>query len=183
MKIGFDLDGVIINTYDVMEDRLYREFGVHFPKETHDQFKFDIPGVDWMEIQRVIDDCMINDMLTAEPLNNSIEFLEELYYTTKKPLFFITARPSTSKDGTEKWLKKHLKDIPFCLFLTGNGHKNFYIEVNSLQYFVDDRFKTCMEVSPIVKKVFLFDSPWNQRPITKSNVVRIKNLDEIFIEG
>jgi len=178
--IAFDLDGVIVDTYEVMRKRLLEKFGVNFPKETHTSFNFDIPDVDPKEIQKCIDDIMVHDTISAKPLGNSIEVLKKIYYDYNLPIVIITARPHISKDNTVAWLKRYLEDTPFKLFVTQNGKKNFYIAVNNIRFFVDDRYKTCHEVSPIVEKVFLFDSPWNQRTIKEKNIIRIKKLNEVF---
>ena len=178
-RIAFDLDQVVINTYNIIADGLYKHFGLYFPEEEHHEFNFDIPNVDWIVIDKVITDILMQENDNALPLNNSIQYLKEIYAITKRSLIFITSRSDVTWNVTNKWIWKYL-DEPYKLLFTNHKSKVEYLIENRIDYFVDDRYKTAIECSPYLKKMFLYDQTWNRnRPVPK-NVIRIKNLQDIL---
>jgi uncharacterized HAD superfamily protein len=47
------------------------------------------------------------------------------------------------------------------------------------EVFIEDNLEECEVLSNHCKKVFLFDHPWNRRPVKGKNIIRVKNWHEI----
>lgn len=180
MKIAFDFDGVICNSYDVFRGHFYDVYGYDMGSaEEHHCFKFNIPYEDyWKEIPVAI--TRYQHIMPG--IQDSINTLIAYYEQIKTPIHIITARePSQAvMQVTHKWLKKHLK-VPYtCDFLSSSKAKKDFILQHEIQYFVDDRRKTCINLSEVVDYCFMFKQPWNDQKYRNDklpeNVLRIGSI-------
>ena len=158
-RIGLDIDEVLAN-FVKQYDKHYKtgipsawNFDKHMPdrlkKHSKDK-KF------WMDIEPHI----TGDQIPFEPA------------------VYITARPVDSS-VTEEWLKKHNFPVaPVITVKPGQSKLKVAMEHN-VEVFVDDNYKTFVELNNNGILCFLMDAPHNQR-YTQAGHLRIKNLKEIL---
>lgn len=181
MKIAYDLDGVVIDTYELIRQCLLDEYGINFKKEEHKQYRFEIPGVSDLEAHRVIADYLQIHWPKAKPIPGSLWAIKQIHRITKEKPIFITARALDTFSTTNQWLTKHLGiGVPFTIHMTTFDPKHKIVESIGVDWFVEDRYKEANECAPFVKKMFLYNSPWNEnRALLYNNIQRINNLNDI----
>jgi uncharacterized HAD superfamily protein len=180
-RVAFDLDDVVIDSYEEMVAGLRRKFGVHFPKREHKSYHFDVPGIPDEEVADCIQKTMAADTLHCEPIPGAIEMLRRVHELTIRPLQFVTARPEEARQITVDWLAANLPGVPFDLRMTDLKPKTDVLAELGVDVFVDDRYRTAHEVADVVVLSVLVNRPWNlRRPTTKPNVVRIEDVGEVF---
>jgi len=178
IKIAFDLDGVVIDTFSLLR-QLFIDHWSH-DINPHKRFEFTVPGRTEEEVSNLWYNNLEDITYNSLPLNNSILYLTQIY-NNKLPLVFITARNKKKlTDCTEAWLAKYLGDIPFKVFYIKDKYKVKVLKALKIQYFVDDRFRTVNQVAPHIKKAYLFNHSWNLgRRAKHPNIERITSLGKI----
>lgn len=190
MKLGFDLDEVVINLADVFENHLKEEYNIDWPIECFKEFNFDdcvfLDNEEKNEAIRRDMRLIANNhdfQFTAEPAEGAAETLHKLKHQGHE-LFLITSRPKTNRHKTFLWLRKH--KIPFdSLHVLGCSTKKGKVGARlKLDMYVDDLYKHLENMLKHKlrwrKGLLLFDKPWNQRPIDGSIYKRVHNWQEIL---
>lgn len=184
MRVGIDIDGVVADFNNGYRDLVHKltdfrmpEVSATFP-HTWDYDK--ALGMDPKDISacwnfiRASDDFWLN----LAPLEGAMSLLDGLSWLPKKhDMYFITSRPGrTSKDQTERWLKKYGFEGQFPTVLI-SSRKGTAAAALNLTHYIDDRDRNCEDVvreSPTTK-TFLLAAAYNQ-PV--EGTTRIQTLTE-----
>jgi uncharacterized HAD superfamily protein len=190
MRLGFDLDEVVVDLAKEIEKYLELNYGILWPIECFAHFdislcKFDDDVVLNERIQKDLLEHIYDPdfQFQAQPSENAREVLQKFKKTGHK-LYFITSRPKQNQPMTFKWLRQN--DIPFDgLEVIGkNEPKGPYGRRLYLDMYVDDLVVHLDSMLKYKKKwrkgLLLFDKPWNNAPINESYYKRIKNWQEIL---
>lgn len=190
MRLGFDLDEVVVDLITQFKQHLELTFGLDW---SYDCFvNYNLVDCVFHHDEdlntRIIEDMLLmaNDaefQFVAEPLAGAQNALQHLKRAGHK-LFYITSRPVQNQPLTFKWLRKY--DIPFDgLEVVGHDQpKGLYGRKLQLDMFVDDLHKH-LESMWLYKKrwrkgLLLFDKPWNSAYIDSSRFKRVHNWKEIL---
>ncbi len=173
-EIGFDLDGVIAATGETFLRLACQDFGhCSFSLEDIKDFEVeDCLGIPKDHVEQLFYIIMKNSLQTGlQPMEGAVEVISQL--ASQAPVTIITARPLTQP--VTDWLDHFFPDETcqnIKLVATGDHNdKTRYIKEHNLQYFVDDRVETCLQlaaetdITPIV-----FNQPWNRNRHTLANV-------------
>lgn len=190
MRLGFDLDEVVVCLNKRVEEYLASTYGIdwsvqsltssfyddavfHADKETNKEILADIiPLLDDPDFQA-----------PCEPVPGAVKALQDLKKHGHK-LFFISARPPENRDKTIAWLKKH--KIKFDEVATVGHHtdKGIYGRKFKLDMYVDDLPKHLESMSKYKsswrKGLLLFDNPWNNDAIDANKYTRVYSWKEII---
>jgi len=190
MRLGFDLDEVVVDLAAEFEKYLEYTYGIKWTKDCFVRFNFEnyIFSDDKNFNARIIKDMLrvANDadfQFKAEPIEGAQKVLQKLKRCGHK-LYFITSRPKQNQPFTFKWLRQY--DIPFDgLRVIGHSEpKGLYGLRLNLDMFVDDLEKH-LESMWVYKKrwrkgLLLMDRPWNTMSIDGSKFKRVHNWKEIL---
>ena len=183
MRLGFDLDEVVVDLTSEMENYIRDNYGIDWPKECFINYSFNKCRFHEDEElnNRIIEGMLVvaNDssfQSKAEPVEGSVEVLQKLKRVGHK-IFFISSRPKQNQPKTFRWLRNY--DVPFDgLVLMGHEHeKGFLGRKLDLDMYVDDlpkhlesmyRFKKNWR-----KSLLLLDKPWNITPIDSTKYKRV----------
>ncbi|MEX0933962.1 MAG: hypothetical protein WD003_01740 [Candidatus Paceibacterota bacterium] len=123
------------------------------------------------------------------PISGAVVAIDALKDTHE--LHIITARPSSAKEVSVRWLEKHFPNT----FKSVHFTKHYYNETSKskgdicreldISIFIDDAPHNVDDVAPVVEKVFLMHSPWNKEYTpAHTNVARVHSWKEIreFLE-
>jgi len=183
MRLGFDLDEVVVNLADGLSEHIKGNYGVDCSIENFVNYG--------LEDAKFSDDKEFNDRIIHEtlqivvdpvfqssckPIEGAPETLRELKRSGHE-LFFISARPLANKKATLKWMNKY--DIPFdsVKLIDRKENKGWYGASLQLDMFVDDleqhlismwRFKDRWR-----KGLLLYDSPWNANYVAGEKFKRV----------
>lgn len=190
MRLGFDLDEVVVDLVTEMENYLGVNYGLEWT--IHDFVKFDImecnfhyePEVNG-RIQKDLK-TMANDadfQFAAKPYPEAQKALQLLRKAGHK-IVFITSRPKQNQPLTFRWLRQH--DIPFDV-LEVIGHdepKGPYGLKYKLDMYVDDCLPHLESMWQYKKRwrkgLLLLDKPWNTEFVDKTKYLRVQNWREIL---
>lgn len=165
-SIGFDIDGVVADTTEAFIRVLDQKYGISGITAA-DIVEFDV--CQCLDINPEIVEgafaVLLTDPIAAEmrPLPGAVSVLQRL--GRQAPLTFITARPQ--RQPIADWLSHILGRETFqhCNLIAMGDHddKARHIRKAGLDYFIDDRYETCVEletqadITPLV-----FTQPWNE---------------------
>ena len=185
-EIGFDMDSVLNEMGDDLGRHLAKEFGVSLddlraPDETGvRRFHFSHPSISHTaiadEVMRYVREESIN--LEATPYMRLVT--RYVYEITKVPILVVTCRPASAVSSTYNWLKNNL-DVPFmCCMVDGHRDKAAILEAVRCKMFVDDRYRTCMEIADAGMLPVVYDRPWNIGRDTYKGAVHAADLRDIL---
>jgi uncharacterized HAD superfamily protein len=183
MRLGFDVDGIVADMYQLMVDTVNEKYGLSLSiddmtEEAIEKNKF----VDDKIFNKEIIDTMFNEVIRDEkaitkikPYDDSINFLKILKKQGHK-LYFITARYVRQRDVTFDWFMTH--DIPFDgLYVIGSAEKGIFGKDLHLDFFIDDYLHNLDSMYKFKKfwshGIAIFDRPWNK----KIKVENYKNIN------
>ncbi len=176
--IAFDLDGVIINIFPEFRKLFLKYF--HHDIVPQKKFDFNIPKkiANQLEVKRLWQSHLKEMTYNSNLIQGSLEINRFQKYGK---LIFITARPEGTQGYLREYLNGKLGHDNFEIVIDNSRSKLDSIKKYNLNYFVDDRFRTCLEIAPYVGKVLLFDRMWNQRRESRiKNIKRVYTMDDVI---
>ena len=191
MRLGFDLDEVVVDLTSEFEKHLELNYGIVWPMDCFVYYDFvQCVFYEDEELNNIIEKEMLkvaNDpdfQFEAEPFDDARDALQKLKRAGHK-IYFITSRPTQNQPLTFRWLRKY--DIPFD-GLRVIGHKEpkgFHGMQLKLDMFVDDLEKHLESMLVYKKKwrkgLLLLDKPWNHDYyIDVTRYTRVKTWKEIL---
>lgn len=183
MKLAFDLHGVIINLMPQMQ-RWFIENRGFDPKGTEEaksRFDFSLPeGYDPRQVGIDIARSINAYEHDAEEMPGSIKALRNFYAKGYEILIVTAAAPSTMQANID-WLNAHLKR-PYVIDRVDTSiGKLAKLQELGVTHYVDDRFRTCNELSDHLDFIYLYNAKCNMgREIQKPNVLRVFDLKEVI---
>lgn len=193
LRIGVDLDGIVINPYKIICQKLKEKLGVEI-----DPFK----GIrsyyltKWPEIAELPDGPkIVLDLFTdpeiyllAEPVTNAIPVLNALRNQGHQ-ILFITARNHNFRGLTEFWFEQHGLAWAKAQTLFQNTEKDDranwkaqIAETHNLHILIDDHAPTMKSVT--TKSMFvkiLISYPWNKEEDVGAPSIFVNGWEEIFL--
>jgi uncharacterized HAD superfamily protein len=184
MKIGIDLDDVIVDFFPSFINFYNKKYGKNFKFEDIKSFYMWEIGIgkDKQEIIKLVDEFYDSNDFDNMPLISDVKFAFNNFSNDK--LFIITSRPVRFKEKTDYFLKKHFPSISFEIIYS-NGlqirgeNKAEICRRLGLNYFIEDNFHYVNEFDFNRIKVFLINKPWN-KDFVNSNLIRVDNWKEIL---
>lgn len=180
MRIGIDVDGVLMDFVSAFRDTAQRLFGKEFPSFSSD-WDFSNWGLSKAEYGRLWERVKQSEnwfLFNERPFGFSIESLSLL---KRHELYFVTTRSQTVGEPillqTQKQL--HMLGVQFPTVLV-RADKGRVASGLQLDIFVDDyveNLKMIEEQSPITK-LFLVNQTYNEYLPVPSNWTRVKNLKD-----
>jgi phosphoglycolate phosphatase-like HAD superfamily hydrolase len=179
--IAFDFDGVICDAYNIFRGHYFDMFGHNMePEDEHERFEFDIvnnPHFEdwwWKEIPVAI----AQYQHVAPPTPGSVEALRAFYIKYGEVVIITAREPSDAvMQVTKLWCDK-VFDFPYEIHFVASSHEKKKEMLRlGIRHYVDDRFKTAVNLSEILHTSFLFNRPWNgNRLHGMDNIKRVDTL-------
>lgn len=189
MKLGFDLDEVVVALCDVLVDHINDEFDLNW---TVDDFVvYDLLKNNYHEDKEYNDKIakraikIVSDIdiqVTAEPYEEAPPFLRNLRKESHT-IHFITARKVGEEAKTADWLRKY--KIPFdSVHHLGYGHEKGRVgRALNLDFYIDDHEEHLVSMYKYKKRwakgLALMTRPWNADSYDASKFVRINDWLEL----
>lgn len=187
LRIGFDLDDVLLATNDAMLKWHNRVYGTSYTRK--DIVTWDLTKV-WL--------CTFDEMLSriheyyASPehdetlaFKGAIEGIEIL--GEEKEYHIITSRPGEMHGKTMVLIQKYFPPLVESVHFTsqvvaGSKHskkkENVCLELG-VQVYIEDNLDYAINVAAVGIPVLLFDTPWNQTADLPKNVTRVYSWEDI----
>jgi hypothetical protein len=163
-RIGFDIDCVVADTMEAFIRLARDDYGITIQPDDITIYEVEKclavdPRIICEIFCRLLDAPVENGL---QPMADAVDVLTAL--SERAPLTFITARPV--REPIDRWLAQVLPAPVYNssrLVAMGNHDgKSAYIKKLNLQYFIDDRLATCVELAGSGFSPIVFDQPWNR---------------------
>lgn len=165
-KIGFDFDGVIADTAESFLRIACEEHG-HCDFRLEDITHFEVENCLGMSVEtvatvfhKILKDCLGTGL---QPILGALDVLSELAELVGT-VTVVTARPL--REPVLDWFAHFLpqKVLPAIQVVAMGDHddKPRHILAQGLQWFVDDRADTCVQLQAAGLQPLLFSQPWNR---------------------
>ncbi len=175
MRIGIDVDGVLIDNTTPTLELLFKKTGIRLTMADLTHWNaWEDHGLKTGEILRIMDEAYIQKLVgPAEP--NLGQSLSRLRNHGNK-VIIITKRTPKSHPAMVEWIHEHR--IPYDgLILCCNEDNKLSYPIDCL---IDDHPKgpeNAVEYPD--KKIFLRDQPWNRNIELVPNVQRVQSIKEV----
>ncbi len=189
MIIGFDLDDVVVNSETFIRNYILKKEGYDIGLN-REEYLIKIPGHDNKYADDLVKEAY-SHIEEAGPVKNALQTIKKIYELTNQKIIFITARHITGwipgkvtlKKKTIDWLEEYISgsnkfqwDVVFS-----NGHPKSTVLPKEMKYFVEDVAYFANDLSKKLETVFLIDKAWNKYAMIESNVIRVKNIDIVYL--
>ncbi len=185
MKIGVDLDDVLLDYTNALFDWHNKIFGTNLARNDRNHPILDqLFGCDLDEAKKRTSDFEFTEENNkAQPVYGAQEALQQL--ARDHEIHIITSRQEECRENVVTWLEKYYKalyrDIHFANTYHGQGKKRKKSEICreiGIDIFIDDFIINAKDVAETGAKVFLFDTPWNQKEVS-GTIERVNSWKEI----
>ena len=170
MKIGVDLDGVIVDSIRYWIGVLNREAGMDYrPGDLPDTYSTP-------ELAACCDQHELEMLIAPPPMagaDSGLKRLKAMGHT----LVVLTARASRLRSLTEAWLTYHGLPVDSLHFLQG-GSKAPVARAEGLELMVEDTPHHALAVCQAGVPVLLFAAPYNEH-VAVQGISRCRNWDDV----
>lgn len=178
-KIGFDFDGVIADTAETFVRLACEKYGYcSFSREDITNFDLeDCINVPLDLVEKIFTEIMLDSVgNNLQPIPGAVDTLQS--FTEISTITIITARPTHKP--VHDWLD-HFFPLPvrerIKVITTGDHNDKLrHIHACGLEYFIDDRAETCMQLAQENISPYVYTQPWN---INRHNLPTLDNWQSI----
>ena len=164
-RLGFDFDGVVADTAEAFIRLACEEYG-RCDIRLEDITSFEVEeclAMDPSAIQAIFMKILLDSVGTGlKPMPGAVEVLGEL--SEKAPVTLVTARPHP--EPVSEWLATVLppSTLPRIHIIAMGAHddKPRHIRDRGLEWFIDDRAETCLQLPEHGITPIVFSQPWNK---------------------
>ncbi len=187
MKIGIDLDDVVVNFSKSFLNFYNKEYKTNFKIENWNSYWFgDAFGINNQVVKNVTNDFYNSNYFDEMPLienaRKSIDILAKKYDVN-----VITARPRRWGMKTNDFFKKHFKFIDLDLYHARDNWDNklkkskICRNLNINLMIEDSRENSIQCANPnLDSDVYLLNKPWNQENSLPENIIRFNNWERVL---
>lgn len=160
MKIAFDVDGVVLQSIDIILDHINTVAGVRISSSSLLTWDLEPLGIDPMILMNAVD--YMYSMVTIEPYEGAVDTLENIYEITRSPLLFITGRSDLES------AKRQLESLPWnghtpeMIVTGGSRDKRVYLRETGAEFIVEDDELHLGDYLNEGVEVGLMVQPWNR---------------------
>ena len=104
----------------------------------------------------------------------------------KNELFFLTSRPLSIKDKTQRFMEKHFPNSNITLVFSGDFHKDNgktkaeICRELKIPVIIEDNKNYALECAKSGVKAFLIAKPWNVDAENHENIIKVNSWGEIM---
>ena len=192
MKIGVDIDDVVLDSMDGYLKEWKKKFGNSIEIKDVSDYNFWnlFGGTSNKQARDFFDEFFEEKAYALDFIEGAKESIN--YLLKNHQIFFVTSRPNIYKEDTDNFFKKHFPNENInIIYVDMNlfNHNNFNHEGKTkadiclnlkLDFLIEDHEKYATGCSDSGIKVLLLDKPWNQDVEEHKNINRVKNWKEIL---
>ncbi|MFH1801834.1 MAG: hypothetical protein ABH864_00095 [archaeon] len=187
MKIGIDLDGVVVDLVTPLLNYYNKKNGTSFVYRQINHHDFWVLlGLSRQDGVQSVDEFMEDTSFdVVKPQEGAIEAIKEL--GEEHELVVVTSRPELYVEKTLEWIDHYLSGVFDRAVFTheypavaGVVRKGEICKAEKVDVMVEDFDRNLLGCAKFCKKVLLFDQPWNQKSQLPENGIRIKSWDDVL---
>lgn len=186
MRIGIDLDDVLIDLNLPLATYHNATYGTNYHPSEIRSFRFEeVWKCTTEEVYQRLN--LFHETYLPHqipPMDGAVDTLQRLKGTHE--FFIVTGRSPTIQRRTEEIINYYFPSLINEIHFTGKPgyhvHSKTKAEVCkslSIEMFIEDNHTWAHEIAGNEIPVFLFNRPWNQEPVTHSNITRVETWNQI----
>ena len=189
MNIYVDWDGVVQDTIEGMIPYLNNDLKMNLKKEDfHTLWWTGVFKKSKEETQKIYYDFYQTPYFSKIPfIDGAIDGIKKL--SKEHALILVSSRQQYLREYTKYLIEQNFSEAIKKIRFTGNLQDPFspYI-ITKEQVCIEEKIDIAIEddidyvkkISPLIKKVLLFNQPWNQTNTLPDNVKRVYNWNEVL---
>jgi uncharacterized HAD superfamily protein len=170
VKIGIDMDGVMIDTINFTSKELTTYLGY---KITPDDIAHRLGEIN--DVDKIFEEKGLHLLCSLSPLENVTEVINEL--SQEHEFYIISARFNIHYNATIEWLEKYGIKVKEIIFTEGRGKADICVKYG-IDLFIEDSVKNALEVSKTGVKVILLSTGYN-KSVESNEIDYCENWNEI----
>lgn len=170
MRIGIDMDGVMISTIDLIARELSKHFGYRITTDDTAHRLGEIEGAS--EYFRNRGEYLL---CSIEPIEDAVEVVNNL--SEEHEIYIISARYNHHYQVTLDWLKKYGVNVKEVIFTEGK-EKSGVCREYGIDLFIEDSVCNALELAEAGIEVILFSTEYN-RWVKREGIVHLDSWKEI----
>jgi uncharacterized HAD superfamily protein len=171
--LGVDIDNVLAQSDACLREAIRQRFLIGLEEKDITEYDYSAYGITQAQLTEVFGAFNTDLCRTLKVIPGAKAALRLL--ATRFEIALVTSRNPVSKAGTEYWLRR--KGLPY-------DQLHFNDEKHALgipyQAFIEDRHEHAHRIAETGAQVFLLTRPWNSRPLSHPNVIRVQTWREIL---
>ncbi|MCW5201565.1 hypothetical protein VU10_00695 [Desulfobulbus sp. US1] len=162
--VGFDFDGVIADTAEIFLRLACEDYGL-CDLSREDIVNFEVEqclSLDRTQVDALFTKVLLDSVGTGlQPMKDAVDVLGEL--AELSTISVITARPLAAPvhDWFDAFFPASTCKAIKVTAMGAHDEKPRHIHKQNLQFFIDDRAETCVQLSKAGIQPFVFNQPWN----------------------
>uniref|UniRef100_A0A6M3JM34 Uncharacterized protein n=1 Tax=viral metagenome TaxID=1070528 RepID=A0A6M3JM34_9ZZZZ len=185
IKIGFDLDGVVLDTPTEILKEVEKRTGIKTNIE--DVYSHSIEEV--YKLDPYLADDIVRSVLSRDyipSIDQAVPFINALHVVFGADIYFISNKRKELYEHDYNLLQKLGIYSPFKLILVqkddaGVPAKANIIKEKNIKLFVEDRLDTIIDIlQNTICNVVVMDKPWNRKLEVHPMLIRIKTWYELY---
>ena len=178
MKIGFDLDGCVIQLMPTMLHILKQKYGLFYTESDVTSFTLEeCLGITEKIAIDIVDSALV-EWEMWNPYEGAVEFINEYHRRTNETVTFITGRRSKFRIATFNWLDRWFPHTPYELTMAGSTDKGEIAKDYGINVFIEDYVDGVLDLAKHGIFVFMPARPWN-KDVDLPNVITFHEWSDI----
>ncbi len=159
MKIAFDVDGVVLNSIELILDRINEKKGTALQPDQLFTWDLEAQGLDFATLRDAVHHMYSQPYIG--PYEGAVEVLSRVHRVTGAPLLFITGR--SDPDSAEKQLRvlPWKGTPPEMVVIGGNRDKRPYLSDVGVDFMIEDDPEYLKDYIDMGIGVGIMLRPWN----------------------
>ncbi len=160
MRIAFDVDGVVLNSIDIILNRINERTGTSLETEHLVSWDLEPIGVDFETLRDAVGYMYAVPLI--EPYDGAVEVLSRIHQAIGEPLLFITGRSDPDSARRQLEALPWNSSTPDMIVKGGTRYKIPYFEEHGVEFIVEDDPEHLAEYEEAGIGVGLMVRPWNR---------------------
>ena len=180
INIGFDFDGVLCYSVPFLIRFFHDKYGFWLT-DNKPKFHFDFPPeYDIRKVRTDIAEAILKYNKHMTPHKDAVTGLHNIVDVLDiERVKVVSARHPSTEIVTKRWLEKWFPSLQFETHIINRGsQKRKACEELNITHFVEDRYKTVLDLAKTLNTVFIYDAVYNERPVP-DNVIRVSKLNDV----
>jgi phosphoglycolate phosphatase-like HAD superfamily hydrolase len=168
MKVAFDVDGVVLNSIEIILNHINQTTGTTLGPDDLFAWDLDTIGIDEEMLRESVRYMYAQPMIEA--YEGAVEALSRIYRATGEPLLFITGRASLESARMQLEALQWNAHPPEMIVMGGDRYKTPYFEETSTEFIIEDDPEHLQAYLDQGMGVGLMLQPWNRSstiPVTE----------------
>jgi len=160
MRIAFDVDGVVLQSIDIILDHINNVTGRKIPAASLLTWDLEPLGLHPALLRDAVD--YMYSVMAIDPYDGAVDTLEKVHEITRSPLLFITGRSDLESAKRQLESLPWTQKVPEMVVTGGSRDKRVYLRETRAEFIIEDDELHLRDYLSDGIGVGLMIQPWNR---------------------